>query len=1573
MGNDNKKGKQRGKKFVWFERMLRREGRKLCAVALCASMIIGNMAWPAAAASDTSGEYSFELSRASLYDALQEAVSEGETVETDLEFMGEWAEDYAELLEADGSLYELSPTIKNKDEDRDKVLDLRVFARIENDIEFDSAYEIDGSEEIIFLLVNSSEVYQKAVIAVDERESDTITVLPASAVEVDTEEAVTVDAVNPVTTTTTTSGGGGGGSHSTNDIVIDNTEESEAAEYKDSEVELLNTEDPAGTTGTELNETEAENETEAQEEDDTEEQPDETSGGSTDPSSEDTRGSDTDTEEEKDDADGTGTGTENSSGDATSENSDNSNTQGGEGTGTGDTGDKNTGKDETGDSESGNTGAESSGDSGEGNTGDSESTGNAGETGTDTESGSGSGEGAASDTTGDSGNTETGGSRDTDNSGDDWGDSDVTVSSAISVHPTWRLTAAATASDAEQNVASPSDADDYLAGTIYETVRLDEDGVAAFVTTAGDMELDDEIFAVASASDATKLSAKTENVSVVVSADEGVLPEGTELVVTELNEDDDDTSDQYQEAVDALTDGGVEYDEMLALDISLVDENGDEIEPEDGEVEVTISLNTDILPEGIEADALAVQHLVENSDGSVEVNTVADSTDDTDGSLDVTGTAVLTSFSVESFSSFTITWRNGNGGGATTYADITVTYMDEGGTVLNGSENGVTLSSTSTTITLADYSDRISDSGYEYVGAYYYNDNGEKIYTTTLTVNRENTSSGFWPSYTYTVSDQNGDVVAQQTGSYAQAVVYLDYKEATPLSTFQRLDTEGIIDINLYNLDATSNVVSYSSTYPFQFHSSQKYNGWTGSDGGVRQGLVNNVLGSNGYPELKSGYINSSGSESNIGALFDGKTARGITYLLQKDDDGYYYYDSGENFATLDSDGIFALYEVPRGSGLAADYPLFLPFNTLINNQQTTGTNVYYPLGLTDFAENVNTDSELRTHNADYYMGMEVGFDFIMPKDGKLDEDDEMVFEFEGDDDVWVFIDNVLVLDMGGVHDNYGGSINFATGAVEVDAVYNTGSDLAGTSTTISEMFQKADSEWDSTAYKTHTFKMFYFERGAGGSNCKMRFNMPPIPSGTINFGKNISYSNLADSADFDFEFKAYVNYSGEDSDGSGTEDDEDYVLYEGSYKIYTDAALTQLLIDEDSDGNGIRTTENGSIYLKDGQYAQLLGGGTGSDTEITAVSKYYIVEVGVTSDKYDVTVNGTETSAVYDTEDVDTVVGAKSSYLTVGEVAYVVVDNDVSDDNAYNLEIEKEFGADSTVDENAEFTVYVYLGSENETLYTGDYDIYDAKTDTKVNTETLTASDGAIVLKTGQYAKITGLVGGNTIRVVEVGLDEEKYLDPAYEMTAYSLTGAARLDTENGGIVGTVLEGKELKESNNNNPLVHVTVTNNTKPSVKIKKVVTGNMADRNKEFSFTVSVTDANGRVSYPEGTYTRNDDTTQTVTVDENGKFILKNGQSFTIENVSAASITVTENNYTSEGYTTTVSVNNDSNDDEVRQAVTQQLTGGDVEIIFTNTKGINSPTGIFTEHLPYALMVMAALLGAVWLVNDRRKKI
>ena len=57
---------------------------------------------------------------------------------------------------------------------------------------------------------------------------------------------------------------------------------------------------------------------------------------------------------------------------------------------------------------------------------------------------------------------------------------------------------------------------------------------------------------------------------------------------------------------------------------------------------------------------------------------------------------------------------------------------------------------------------------------------------------------------------------------------------------------------------------------------------------------------------------------------------------------------------------------------------------------------------------------------------------FVQPESGEVNGND-MIFDFAGDDDVWVFIDGVLVLDIGGIHDEAGGSINFKTGEVYVN------------------------------------------------------------------------------------------------------------------------------------------------------------------------------------------------------------------------------------------------------------------------------------------------------------------------------------------------------------------------------------------------------------------------------------------------------------------------------------------------------------------------------------------------------------
>ena len=133
-----------------------------------------------------------------------------------------------------------------------------------------------------------------------------------------------------------------------------------------------------------------------------------------------------------------------------------------------------------------------------------------------------------------------------------------------------------------------------------------------------------------------------------------------------------------------------------------------------------------------------------------------------------------------------------------------------------------------------------------------------------------------------------------------------------------------------------------------------------------------------------------------------------------------------------------------------------------------------------------------------------------------------MVYEFNGDDDLWVYVDGVLMLDIGGIHDAHSGSINFATGAITYDSVSGT---------TIKEQFQTAGvfpdgSPWDDSKvseffngntlkdFTSHNFKMFYMERGAGASNLKMKFNLEVVPQGTVAVEKQltntaVSYTHL--------------------------------------------------------------------------------------------------------------------------------------------------------------------------------------------------------------------------------------------------------------------------------------------------------------------------------------------------------------------------------------------------------------------------------------------------------------------------------
>ena len=121
-----------------------------------------------------------------------------------------------------------------------------------------------------------------------------------------------------------------------------------------------------------------------------------------------------------------------------------------------------------------------------------------------------------------------------------------------------------------------------------------------------------------------------------------------------------------------------------------------------------------------------------------------------------------------------------------------------------------------------------------------------------------------------------------------------------------------------------------------------------------------------------------------------------------------------------------------------------------------------------------------------------------MPK-GAVVNDKDMVFDFTGDDDIWVFIDGVLVLDMGGVHGKRSGAINFKTGEVTVDNVASSvpgrpaSIDTIGPVSTIADIFAKQGLTFDNSENSKHSLSLFYVERGGHESNLSMKFNLPTV------------------------------------------------------------------------------------------------------------------------------------------------------------------------------------------------------------------------------------------------------------------------------------------------------------------------------------------------------------------------------------------------------------------------------------------------------------------------------------------------
>lgn len=364
---------------------------------------------------------------------------------------------------------------------------------------------------------------------------------------------------------------------------------------------------------------------------------------------------------------------------------------------------------------------------------------------------------------------------------------------------------------------------------------------------------------------------------------------------------------------------------------------------------------------------------------------------------------------------------------------------------------------------------------------------------------------------------------ADQTVPFSNHTVQTVNPTGTTVNLFDYWVVDGDNDksVNINNNNGNDNTgINKDRQLKFNGGAGSGINKWTGKSdiGGFgRLSFVKNTL-VNGYPSINAGTYTSyrtSGTytDESLAYLFnndsqangkqDGKAVYNNVKGLFQLKDGYYVYDSygsNGNYAaynlTTNSFDVYDKAGVYKDSVSDANRGQFFPFDSADkvfeeNNGQLS------PKGITD-----GTNSTLNHH-----FGMSMTTEFVQPTDGKT-TDGDMIFEFSGDDDVWVYIDGVPVGDLGGIHEKATLKINFATGAVHVGHIDNA-NDKEKTiqDTTIRAMYEAAGADVSNFSINSpntfrdstkHTLSFFYLERGAGASNMSLKFNLTTLPSSEV-------------------------------------------------------------------------------------------------------------------------------------------------------------------------------------------------------------------------------------------------------------------------------------------------------------------------------------------------------------------------------------------------------------------------------------------------------------------------------------------
>lgn len=263
------------------------------------------------------------------------------------------------------------------------------------------------------------------------------------------------------------------------------------------------------------------------------------------------------------------------------------------------------------------------------------------------------------------------------------------------------------------------------------------------------------------------------------------------------------------------------------------------------------------------------------------------------------------------------------------------------------------------------------------------------------------------------------------------------------------------------------------------------------------QGLAGNTLSSTSKNENGCGYLLTADGSGNM-PLFDYDKLKSNTDVASNVYEGLNFPFNESTFngiTTYSYDSFTDKNRVIDGD----DFKVDTYSNATVGNDKGVG---FFPFDKTTATKNANK----------YGYGTEFDIDFYMSETGKLTAADgtqkDITFNFSGDDDVWVYVDGVLVLDLGGAHKVSSGSINFSDMKVIYKAAVDTSDNISargkGTADTfatnanyvktfdLAKIFKANGAEFNNkNSSKKHTLQMFYMERGSFDSNCSISFNLP--------------------------------------------------------------------------------------------------------------------------------------------------------------------------------------------------------------------------------------------------------------------------------------------------------------------------------------------------------------------------------------------------------------------------------------------------------------------------------------------------